>query len=1071
MNPAGSETPERKWREETCRGYQNAALDELMNMIGLRDVKNQFLQIWYETKPNQASYNTSNDLLSAVFLGDTGTGKTTIARIYSKFISCMKVFGPLQNWTFKETSGLSLALKGVPEIETLIGQITRTGGGALFIDDAHQLVKAQRSGDTSALDRVVASMKDPNEKVVFVFAGHQSGMETIYEHNTSLRGHIRYTFKLQGYDESEILQMLCAQIKRISSHMQVSIYQQRPQDPAFLLRVVARRIIRADGVEGFGNAWAVGSTVAKIKSRFLRRLSKGCDSTCSDPYLLTEDDILGPGHVGKFESKSLDKLEGMIGLKEVKDAVRSMVKEVLLNRTRELKGDPLLQTSLNKVFLGNPGTGKTTVAGLYGQILVELGMLSNGEVVLKTPADFISGYVGGSESITKAILESSKGKVLIIDEAYGLGNKQGAKGTSGVTDSYRSGIIDTIVGTVNGQAGEDRCILLLGYKDKMEEMYQDVNPGFKRRFPLNTAFVFKDYTTDQLRQIWKKKLRFRGLLATKEAEDIAMEILERQRHKLNFGNAGEVDIILDEAQRRYLERLRDDSPHFDQPIYLQPADIDPEYQRLANAAIDVEKLFKGVVGCDEVKKEVRKWPKQIAKAKEKNLPNHKVFDMSFAFTGPPGTGKTTTAKNMGTILYSLGLLASNEVNVISATELTGEYIGQTGPKVRRQFEASLGKILFIDEAYRLDNGAYGKDAIDEVVTLLTEDKFKNHLVVIFAGYEKHIRRLLNQNPGLASRVPGRLHFPPFTAEAAMELLSLQLNEDGFRATCLKNNRSSKVAEAMRSLVSLDNWANGRSIENLSREIKRDALIEDQTGPVTYIHESAILDKMKAMRQTLIDQLCESNDDSPYRSISISPRAAVDKMTNSEPKTQTIEQTSMPDHKLKRKLSETLVNQSPTKTQKKRRYLDNAPSEASSRDFGLSMPPIPGVMETGKKCGLVSSRPIQTDANQLAEESEQEQRKIREEKERKIQEEEQRKIQEEERHKKELKERERQERVKQFYERVRKRRAREEEDYRRKKAQAERQMMASLCPAGYDWQHVGGNEYRCAGGSHTIHFPG
>lgn len=67
---------------------------------------------------------------------------------------------------------------------------------------------------------------------------------------------------------------------------------------------------------------------------------------------------------------------------------------------------------------------------------------------------------------------------------------------------------------------------------------------------------------------------------------------------------------------------------------------------------------------------------------------------------------------MGTILYSLGLLASNEVNVISATELVGEYTGQTGPKVRRQFEASLGKVLFIDEAYRLDNGGgFGKELV------------------------------------------------------------------------------------------------------------------------------------------------------------------------------------------------------------------------------------------------------------------------------------------------------------------------------------------------------------------------
>ncbi|KAI0460540.1 P-loop containing nucleoside triphosphate hydrolase protein [Xylaria acuta] len=869
-------------------------------------------------------------------------------------------------------------------------------------------------------------MKSPEEKVVFLFAGYQSDMEGFYGHNKSIRDRIRYTFKLRGYNEVEILRMLRAQIARTIPYIRVPICQQQPQDPSYLLKVVSRRIVRAGGAEGFGNAWAVESMVAQIKSRFVRRLGKDYDANSFGPYAFTEDDILGPGYSQGFKSKALDRLEGMIGLEEVKKSVRGMVNEVCLNRARELMDAPLLQTSMNKVLLGNPGTGKTTVAKLYGQILVELGMLSNGEVVTKTPADFISDYVGGSEGNTKAILESTKGKVLIIDEAYGFGNKQGAKGTGGQTDSYRSGIIDTLVANIHSQAGEDRCVLLLGYKDKMEEMYQDANPGLTRRFPLDSAFVFEDYTAKQLQQIWKQKLKDRGLNAAEEVEGIAMEILERQRHKLNFGNAGEVDIILDAAQRRYLERIRDDSSQFGQPIYLQPADIDPDYKRLTNASIDIEQLFKGVVGCDEVKREVRTWPKRITRAKEKNIPYHKIFDMNFTFTGPPGTSKTTTAKNMGTILYSLGLLASNEVKVISATELVGEYIGQTGPKVRRQFEASLGKVLFIDEAYRLDNGtAYGKDATDEIVTCLTEDKFKNRLVVIFAGYEKHIRHLLNQNPGLASRVPKRLHFPPFTAEAAIELLSLQLNVDGFRTTCLKDGSSAQVVEAMQSLVALDNWANGRSIENLSREIKQDVLVEDQAGPVFYIKEATILDKMEAMREMLIQQLPEPDDLDPYRPRSAPPRVVLDMTANSEPKLQTMEKAPTPSHGSKRKLEEVSADQSSTKTNKKRRHLGGALNDASSNSASPAW-------RTQKPLCLPPGQ--------------------------------QRKLQEEERVKKEREERERQERAEQEEKEKRQksemeaiRRKAKEEDNKRKKAKAEakaREKMASLCSAGYAWDPIG-----------------
>ncbi|KAI0444722.1 P-loop containing nucleoside triphosphate hydrolase protein [Xylaria telfairii] len=1043
-------TPDEKWVQEKGRtGYQNAALDELMILTGLQNVKTQFLQIWYESNSDRALFNISNELLNAVFLGDTGTGKTTIAGIYSRFLASLEVFGPLQKWTCEEIGGLSLASNGVLGVEALIDQITKAGGGTLFIDDAHQLLNAQTGRGADVLDRIVTSMKNPKEKVVFIFAGRPSDMEKYYEHNKSLREQIRYTFELQGYDEDEVWQMLHLRMGRVLPNVPISICNQQPQ--LCLLRVIARRIILASDVAGYGNVWAVRNMAAKIKSRFLCRLGENVDidynSNSFNSYILTQHDVLGPGYADNFKSKALDVLDGMIGLEEVKKSVRSMVKQVHVNRTYELNNIPLLQTSLNKVFLGNPGTGKTTVAKLYGQILVELGMLSNGEVVTKTPADFISEHMGGSESNTKAILESTKGKVLIIDEAYGLGNKTGGKGASGHTDAYRSGIIDTLVANINSQPGEDRCVLLLGYKDKMEEMYQDVNPGFKRRFPLESAFVFEDYDDGELREIWEKKLQSRGLKATGDAKRMAMWILKRQKHKLNFGNAGEVDIILDAAQRRCLERTpNDDSSQFVQPMCLEIADIDPDYRRLTNASAIVDELFEGVVGCDEVQKEVRTWPTLILNTIKGGIDIDKIFPMSFAFTGPPGTGKTTTAKNMGTILYSLGLLASNEVDVVSATELVGEYIGQTGPKVRRQFEASLGKVLFIDEAYRLDNGtAFGKDAINEIVTLLTEDKFKNHLFVIFAGYEKHIKRLLNQNPGLASRVPKQLHFPSFTAEAAIELLCLQLNEDGFNTMSLDDGGSVEVVKAMGSLVALDNWANGRSIENLSREIRQKALTEDPDGPVLDISEATILDKMEAMRQMLIQQLPEPGDYDLYVPGSNPPQAASDMMTDSEPKLQMISVTKAPTpkHGLKRMLSDTSVSQSSAKTNKRQR------NDASGVSFGiiqLAQEPLEVKSEAEKIANTNRRRELQ-----------------------------------EERLEKERKQEELQEREKQEEEKRQKREMnrRAKEDDRRKKAQEKekekakaraKQRMATLCPAGYAWHHTGGGWYKCGGGSHEIHIP-
>ncbi|KAJ8125955.1 hypothetical protein O1611_g7683 [Lasiodiplodia mahajangana] len=840
------ETVELHWQHIRQSGKDNIALTELMGMIGLQEVKKQFMLIQDEIDVNQNLYIPKDGRLNAIFLGNPGTGKTTLARIYSKLIQSWAENG----WKHVQTSGSLLASQGIPGLKILITEIMKVGAGALFIDEVHQLLSDKYLGGYSVLDYLPTAMDILGGAIVFIFAGYQPDMQRLHEHNKGFRDRISRTFELEDYDESQIQQILHSRIAaQIGRDVKYGTCWLQPHDPHFLLKAAARRISQGAGIEGFNNARNVENVVTRIKSRLIARVGGfHNDLTDNEKFFLTEEDLLGPGYGVSFSSEALNTLNNMIGLEEVKKSVRGMVNKVRFNRMRELMNLPPLQESLNQVFLGNPGTGKTTVAQLYGQILVELGMLSNGEVVVKTPADFISPYIGGSEKTTKAILEASKGKVLVIDEAYGLGNSLG--------------VIDTLVAGVQSKGGDDQCILLLGYKDKMEKMYQDANPGFKRRFPLDSAFVFEDFTTEQLRQIWRQKLQIRGLNAAEDVENLVMEILERRRHKLHFGNAGEVDIILDAAQKHYLERMRDRPSQFRQSIHLEPADVDPDYQRLAKVGVDVERLFQSVVGCDEVKERIRGWPTLIKNAKERHLNIYDLFPMNFAFTGPPGTGKTTTAKNIGTILYSLGLLANNEVNVISATELIGEYIGQTGPKVRRQFEASLGKVLFIDEAYRLAVCRhFGQEAIDEIVTCLTEDKFKNHLVVIFAGYENHIKHLLNQNPGLASRVPTQLHFPPLAADTSMELLSTHLNKDTFTAEYLKNGGSAKVAEAMQSLVLLDNWANGRSIENLSKDIKRATLSVRQSSRQCYVNEDTVLQQMGNMRQMLMKQLPGPGDSS------------------------------------------------------------------------------------------------------------------------------------------------------------------------------------------------------------------
>ena len=234
----------------------------------------------------------------------------------------------------------------------------------------------------------------------------------------------------------------------------------------------------------------------------------------------------------------------MEGLAAVKASVDGLLKLAESNAEREENEMPLAELSLNRIFLGalraaraapgrtahvrtaagaprplpsvraltstgNPGTGKTTVARLYGQILKELGLLSVGDVVLATPSDLIGSALGQSEEKTTALLDKSAGCVLVIDEAYGLdplgagsfGAPGGGGGGGG--DPFKTAVIETIVSRVQGDAGADRCVLLLGYRKEMERFIRRANPGLARRFQLENAFEFDDYD-DQAQSIRHK---------------------------------------------------------------------------------------------------------------------------------------------------------------------------------------------------------------------------------------------------------------------------------------------------------------------------------------------------------------------------------------------------------------------------------------------------------------------------------------------------------------------------------------------------------------------------------------
>ena len=180
---------------------------------------------------------------------------------------------------------------------------------------------------------------------------------------------------------------------------------------------------------------------------------------------------------------------------------------------------------------------------------------------------------------------------------------------------------------------------------------------------------------------------------------------------------------------------------------------------------------------------------------------------------------------MGQVYYDMGFLSSAEVIECSASDLVGQYVGQTGPKTKKVFEKALGRVLFIDEAYRLGEGPFAKEAMDELVGILTHPNFLSKIVVILAGYDQEMNQLLAVNTGLSSRFPEEVIFRHMQPTDCLELLKRELKKVDIALEDFDDEESQIFASFINQLSELPSWGNARDIKTLAKEIIKDVLLK------------------------------------------------------------------------------------------------------------------------------------------------------------------------------------------------------------------------------------------------------
>ena len=511
----------------------------------------------------------------------------------------------------------------------------------------------------------------------------------------------------------------------------------------------------------------------------------------------------------RYEETTVEEMfENLIGMNNVKKQLRELNEFLKLQKRLENLGKTIPSFNLHMMFLGNAGTGKTTVARMIAKTLFDLGYTKENKCVEVASKDLIAAFTGQTPLKTARVINSAMGGVLFIDEAYALAQTTGNSGAEA---------INTLVKAMEDNKG-DLVVIFAGYSKEMQEFIR-ANSGIQSR--IGYTFEFADYTEDELFEIFKLKASKIGLSIDESAEIKLREIINFGRNRKNFGNGRYIDNILQKTLTKQSELNLDDEnvlvlteksiPTIEEIITQSSGERHPD---------KIEESFSEIIGMEKIKKEIIALGKyavfrdKLSKNAKNSLPDMRLHML---FSGDAGTGKTTMARALTEMLYNLGCIRINKLVEVERKDLVGRYIGETAPKTEKVIESALGGVLFIDEAYSLNPKDNGKDFGQEAIATLIKamEDHKDELVVIFAGYTKEMKEFVNSNSGIASRIGYTFEFENYKAEELYEIFEVKCKKYSLK---INDKVKEKVMSILKYFSSVENFGNGRFVDKLLQEI-------------------------------------------------------------------------------------------------------------------------------------------------------------------------------------------------------------------------------------------------------------
>jgi TPR repeat protein/SpoVK/Ycf46/Vps4 family AAA+-type ATPase len=544
---------------------------------------------------------------------------------------------------------------------------------------------------------------------------------------------------------------------------------------------------------------------------------------------------------------SLYALNALVGQDGVKAKIAAILDRVTLDKARSrygLRGDRL---NLHMAFVGPPGTGKTTVARMLGEIFREADVLPSGQLIETSASELLSGtQVGEGGRRMAEKIKQARGGVLFIDEAYNFTEYKGKNA------NYAMEALELLMRAMTDPMA-DVTVVIAGYEDEIQRFLLE-NRGLKSR--IETFVEFASYSTDELARIYAKMVSDRDYsFALGCAEAVLQAVTQApERNSRTFGNARFVKNFFDETLKVLGSRIaKKERPSKEDVTVILPDDIQRAFRALwqeprktamksgSGQVIDLPPVSAGdilpaaspkpaldeleaLAGLDSIKAALKQTAREMQFYKDRMAAGLPVAHSArhFVFTGNPGTGKTTVARILGRILKEIGYLDQGHVIETSGYDLISPYVGENAQIVATRVADALGGILFIDEAYSLlgQEGQHGNASHDSITTLvkLMED-YRDKFVVIAAGYPNEMESFLGANPGLRSRFTDILKFENY-GPAELEHIFRGI------ASEMKYVLSANADAALKNVMAEapdtfgDNFSNGRFVRNLFEDVTK-----------------------------------------------------------------------------------------------------------------------------------------------------------------------------------------------------------------------------------------------------------